>query len=90
MDWELLVLELLKVAVVVLLAEAVVEDKVWVTMLGSVEGMGFPSLVWSFTTWRPECRAERAVLVSHPTDQLLHIYKQLNPIRTFWCFAPRI
>jgi hypothetical protein len=30
------------------LEEEVVE--VWVTTLGSVEGMGFPSLVWSFTT----------------------------------------
>lgn len=47
---ELLVL--LSVAVVVLLAEVMLEDEVWATMLGSVEGMGFPSLVWSFTTWR--------------------------------------
>lgn len=45
---ELLVL--LRVAVVVLLVEVMLE--VWATMLGSVEGMGFPSLVWSFTTWR--------------------------------------
>lgn len=47
---ELLVL--LSVAVVVLLVEVMLEDEVWATMLGSVEGMGFPSLVWSFTTWR--------------------------------------
>lgn len=45
MHRELVVLELLRVAVVVLLEEAVVEDEVWVTMLGSVEGMGLPSLV---------------------------------------------
>lgn len=42
---ELVVLELLRVAVVVLLWAVVVEDDVWVTILGSVEGMGFPSLV---------------------------------------------
>lgn len=45
MQRELLVLELLRGAVVVLLVDAVVEDEVWVTMLGSVEGIGFPSLV---------------------------------------------
>lgn len=45
MHRELLVLELLRGAVVVLLVDAVVEDEVWVTMLGSVEGIGFPSLV---------------------------------------------
>lgn len=45
MHRELVVLELLRVAVVVLLAAVVVEDEVWVAMLGSVEGMGFPSLV---------------------------------------------
>lgn len=44
-------LVLLRVAVVGLLVEVVLEDEVWATMLGSVEGMGFPSLVWSFTTW---------------------------------------
>lgn len=38
-------LELFRVAEVVLLAETVAEDEVWVTMLGSVEGIGFPSLV---------------------------------------------
>lgn len=43
---------LLRVAVVVLLVEVMLEDEDWATMLGSVEGMGFPSLVWSFTTWR--------------------------------------
>lgn len=36
----------------VLLGAAEVEDAVWVMTLGSVEGMGFPSLVCSFTTWR--------------------------------------
>lgn len=45
-------LALLRVAVAALLVEVVLEDEVWATMLGSVEGMGFPSLVWSFTTWR--------------------------------------
>lgn len=45
-------LALLRVAVAALLVEVVLEDEVWATMLGSVEGMGFPSLVWSFTTWK--------------------------------------
>lgn len=45
MHRELVALELLSVAVVVLLADVVVEDEVWVATLGSVEGMGFPSLV---------------------------------------------
>lgn len=48
---ELVVLELFRVAVVVLLRTAVVEEDVCVAMLGSVDGMGLPSLVWSFTTW---------------------------------------
>lgn len=42
---ELEELELFRDAVVVLLGAAVVEDNVCVTILGSVEGMGFPSLV---------------------------------------------
>lgn len=35
----------------VLEGAAVVDVGFWVTTLGSVEGMGFPSLVWSFTTF---------------------------------------
>lgn len=54
---ELVVLELLGVAVVVLLGAAVVEDDVCVTILGSVEGMGLPSFVWSFTTWKRKYKA---------------------------------
>lgn len=50
-----LVLELLMVDVVVLLdAAVVVEEDVCVSILGSVDGIGFPSLVWSFTTYRQE------------------------------------
>lgn len=41
---------LLRVAVVVLLVEVMLQEEVWATMLGSVEGMGLPSFVWSFTT----------------------------------------
>lgn len=45
-----LLLELLMAALAVLLGAAVVDVDVCVTTLGSVEGMGFPSLVCSFTT----------------------------------------
>lgn len=47
---EVLLLELLRVEPSVLLGAAVVDEEVWVTTLGSVEGIGLPSLVWSFTT----------------------------------------
>lgn len=45
-----LLVELLMAALAVLLEAAVVDADVWVTTLGSVEGMGFPSFVCSFTT----------------------------------------
>lgn len=45
-----LLVKLLMAALAVLLGAAVVEVDVCVTTLGSVEGMGFPSLVCSFTT----------------------------------------
>lgn len=59
--WE----ELLRAAAVVLLPEAVEEEEeeqLWATMLGSVEGMGFPSLVWSFTTCAGETASSSATL----------------------------
>lgn len=45
-----LLAELLMAALADLLGAAVVDVEVCVTTLGSVEGMGFPSLVCSLTT----------------------------------------
>lgn len=50
----LLLVTIFEEAAVGLEAEADVEDVAWVTTFGSVEGMGFPSLVCSLTTWKSQ------------------------------------
>lgn len=44
--------ELLMLELAVLLGAAVLEVEDWETTLGSVDGIGFPSLVCNFTTYR--------------------------------------
>lgn len=47
-----MLVELLMLELVVLLGAAVLEVEDWETTLGSVDGIGFPSLVCNFTTYR--------------------------------------
>lgn len=55
-----LLVELITAALAILLGTDVVDVDTCVTTLGSVEGMGFPSLVCSFTTYHGRERNNQA------------------------------
>lgn len=75
-----LLVELLMAALAVLLGADVVDVDDCVTTLGSVEGMGFPSLVCSFTTyqWKKRKKQNKKNLLckSSSTTEFHHQFYQ--------------
>lgn len=61
-----MLVELLMLELEVLLGAAVLEVEDWETTLGSVDGIGFPSLVCNFTTYRNNAIKYLADLINIP------------------------